>query len=187
MQASRLWTPSPALRRVNAGQRTAGVYPREHAGVDWLEFLAGAAHVVVAAVWLGAMAYSLAIVQPRVARFLGDERRTEELAAVLAAGARRKVLAVMAVLAISGAVLVLAAPEGERSGGWWALIAVKAVLLAVALAVFAHVSWRLWPARLFAGDEELPGVRRRFRFAAIALIGLVATGTVLGVAASALR
>jgi putative copper export protein len=122
--------------------------------VDWLDFLAGAAHVVVAAVWLGAMAYSLAIVQPRAARFLADERRTEELAAVLAAGARRKVLAVIAFIALSGVALVLIAPAGERSGAWWALIAVKAGLLGVALGVFAHVSWRLWPARLFAGPDE---------------------------------
>ena len=155
--------------------------------VDWLELLAGAAHVLVAAVWLGAMAYSLAVVQPRAARFLADERRTEELAAVLAAGARRKVLAVVALLALSGVALVLLAPEGERTGGWWALIAVKAALLASALAVFAYVSWRLWPARLFAGAEELPAVQRRFRAAAAALIALVAAGTLLGVTADSLR
>ena len=156
-------------------------------GVDWLELLAGAAHVVLAAVWLGAMAYSLSIVQPRTARFLADERRADELAAVLAAGARRKVLAVIALLAISGAALVLAAPAGERTGGWWALIVVKVGLLGVALGVFAHVSWRLWPARLFTSDDELPLVRARFRRAAVTLMALVAAGIVLGVAAGALR
>ena len=155
--------------------------------MDWLEFIAGAAHVVVAAVWLGAMAYSLAVVQPRAASFLADERRTEEFAAVLAAGARRKVLAVIVLLALSGAALVLLAPAGDRSDVWWALIAAKTALLVVALVVFARVSWRLWPARLFASEDELPAVRRRFRAAAIALIALVAAGTLLGVAAGALR
>jgi hypothetical protein len=97
------------------------------------------------------------------------------------------VLAVIAFIALSGVALVLIAPAGERSGAWWALIAVKAGLLGVALGVFAHVSWRLWPARLFAGPDELPAVRARFRVASVALIGLVAAGTVLRVAAGALR
>jgi hypothetical protein len=154
--------------------------------VDWLELLAGAAHVLLAAVWLGTMAYSLAVVQPRTARFLADERRSEQLAAVLAAGARRIVLALIAALAASGVALALVAP-GDRSGGWWALIAAKAGVLALALGVFARVSWRLWAARLFATGDELPAVRRRFRRAAIVLIVLVAAGTVLGVAADALR
>jgi uncharacterized membrane protein len=155
--------------------------------VDWVRFLAGAAHVLLAAVWLGAMAYSLSIVQPRAARFLGDERRTEELAAVLAAGARRKVLALMAGIAVSGVVLGLAIPSGDRSGAWWALIVAKSLLLAAALGVFSMVSWRLWPERLFASDAELPAIRRRFRLAAFTLIALVATGTVLGVALEALQ
>jgi uncharacterized membrane protein len=155
--------------------------------VDWLELLAGAAHVLLAAVWLGAMAYSLAVVQPRTARFLADERHSEQLAAVLAAGARRIVLALIAALAASGVALTRVAPAVDRSGGWWALIAAKAGVLALALGVFAQVSWRLWPARLFATGDELPAVRRRFRRAAIVLIVLVAAGTVLGVAADALR
>ena len=57
-----------------------------------LEVLAGAAHVLVAAAWFGAMAYSLAVVQPRAVRFLADERRSEDFAATLASGARYSVL-----------------------------------------------------------------------------------------------
>lgn len=138
-------------------------------------------HVLVAAVWLGAMVYSLFVVQPRAGRFLDDDRRLEGFAATLAAGARYGVLAAVAVLAGSGAVLVADA-AASRDTAWWVLVAVKALLLAVALGLFAHVSWRLWPARLFAAADELPALRRRFRVAAYVLTSLVAVEVVLGAA-----
>lgn len=152
-----------------------------------LELLAGAAHMLVAAAWFGAMAYSLAVVQPRAVRFLADERRSEDFAAVLAAGARYSVLVLVAVLALSGAGLVAVGADDGRSNAWWALVAAKGVLLAISLAVFAYVSWRLWPARLFAGPRELPAIRARFRLAAYTLTGLVAAALVLSAAAIALR
>jgi hypothetical protein len=58
------------------------------------------------------------------------------------------------------------------------------VLLLVALAIFAWVSWRLWPRRIFALPEELPAVLRAFRVAATTLLSLVAIQFVLGVLAS---
>ena len=39
-----------------------------------MTFLALSVHLLAAAVWLGAMAYSLAVVQPRSQRFIQDER-----------------------------------------------------------------------------------------------------------------
>ncbi len=66
---------------------------------DRVTFLALSVHLLAAAVWLGAMAYSLAVVQPRSQRFIEDERRREAFAAELAAGARRPVLGVIALLA----------------------------------------------------------------------------------------
>jgi uncharacterized membrane protein len=154
--------------------------------MDVSEFLAGAAHVLAAAVWLGAMAYSLAVVQPRSRRFLEDEGSREAFAATLAAGARYPVLGLIALLALSGGALAALGGDAGRPEGWWALVAIKGAVLAAALAIFAWVSWRLWPARLFAAPEELGAIRRRFAIAAATLTGLVATGTVLGVAARAI-
>lgn len=126
-----------------------------------MTFLALSVHLLAGAVWLGAMAYSLAVVQPRAQRFIEDERRREAFAAELAAGARRPVLGVIALLAASGAVLVaLEAGDGTGSG-WWLLVGAKVALLAAATALFWHVSWRLWPRRLFATPEELPALRAR--------------------------
>ena len=155
--------------------------------------LAGAAlaatHVGAAAGWLGAMAYSLLVVQPRAEAALPDRMEYERFAVALAAGARWKVLAVCAVLALSGAGLVVLelADAGGRPPLWIALVAAKAVLLAVAVGLFAHVSWRLLPARLFALPDELPALRARFRAVAVALTAVVAAGLVLGAVADALR
>ena len=149
-------------------------------------FIAGAAHVLAAAIWLGAMAYSLAVVQPRSRRFLDDEESREGFAAMLASGARYPVLALIALIAVSGAALTAIGGDEGRPDGWWALIAAKAVILALAFALFAFVSWRLWPARLFAVPAERDAIRRRFAAVAIALVALVGTAIVLGAAAAAI-
>jgi uncharacterized membrane protein len=147
-------------------------------------FLALSAHLLAAAGWFGAMAYSLAVVQPRSARFLGDDRRSEAFAVELAAGARYSVLALIAVLAISGAVLTVDADS--QGTAWWVLVALKAVLLVAATALFAVVSWHLWPRRLFAPAAELPALRARFRRIPAVLTALVAAEIVLGAAAGTL-
>ena len=145
-------------------------------------FLALTVHLLAAAGWFGAMAYSLAVVQPRSARFLSDERRSEAFAVELAAGARYPVLAVIGLLALSGGVLTAEDAAGHGTG-WWVLVALKAGLLAAAAGLFALVSWRLWPRRLFAPAAELPELRARFRRIALVLTALVAAEIVLGAAA----
>lgn len=86
------------------------------------------------------------------------------------------------VLAVTGGALV--AVEGwDHSAGWRVAIALKVVLLAVAAAVFGWVSWRLWPARVFALPAEIPRWQRRFDLVGAALVGLVGAQFVLGIAA----
>lgn len=132
---------------------------------DLLRAILVVLHVGLASVWLGAMVYSLAVVQPRAERFLGGAPRYEGFAVTLAAGARWKVLGLCAGLLASGVGLIAIqlSAHGGASTLWYLLVAVKAVLLVSAVALFAHVSWRLWPARLFALESELPVLQRRFR------------------------
>lgn len=156
--------------------------------MTFARFVLGGLHAGVAAAWLGAMLYSLFVVQPRARAFLGSANAFEDLALVLAAGARWKVLGLIAVLAGSGSGLVaveVAAADDAVSRGWLALMAAKAVLLFAATAVFAVVSWRLWPARLFTPPAELAAVQDRFRRVALVLTALVVTALVAGVAADA--
>jgi hypothetical protein len=157
-------------------------------------------HIGVGAVWLGSMVYSLGVVQPRVGRLFGDPARAEEVYREMAAGNRWRVIALIALLAASGVGLVpllaggLPGPHGEASRAglagergdawWWTLIAAKAGLLVAAAAGFWWVSWRGWPARVFALPAELPALHRRFRRVALVMTGLVGAAFVLGVVAA---
>ena len=58
-------------------------------------------------------------------------------------------------------------------------------VLALAALVFWRVSWRWWPARVFALPAERAGWRRRFRLAGLALMGCAGLASVLGAALSA--
>jgi Flp pilus assembly protein TadB len=139
-------------------------------------------HAGVGALWLGSMAYSLFVVQPRVARVLAAGP-AEDVYRELAAGNRWRVIALIAALAVSGLALV---PLSAHPSGWWLLVIFKTLLLVLATAVFWWVSWRGWPRRVFALPEELPPVQRRFRRVAIVMFGLVGLGFVLGVVVSRL-
>lgn len=52
-----------------------------------------------------------------------------------------------------------------------------------ALLVLVHVSWRHWPARVFAAPAELPGFRRRLAVLARVMLALVAAAFVVAVSA----
>jgi hypothetical protein len=140
-----------------------------------------AGHLLLGVGWFGAMGYSLFVLQPKAARyFAADDDAHEYFLTTLAHGARWKVVGVLAALAATGAGLALLA--GSRSGWWWLAVGAKAALLALAAAVFWLVSWRYWPARVFALPAERPALRARFRLAALTLLGCAGAASVLGVA-----
>jgi hypothetical protein len=125
------------------------------------------AHLALAAVWLGSMIYSLTVVQPRVDRFFPDLVRREEFLLTLAQGNRRPVVALIAALLTTDLAVLVGRPEVRLGYG------VALVLYVLAGAVFVHVSWRHWPARVFALPEEPPGFQRRLRRLAWTMLGLV--------------
>ena len=126
------------------------------------------AHAGVGALWFGAMAYSLFTVQPKLAAMVGgDAERVEDAQRILAHGNRWRVVALIAALWATGIALAVIEP------GRAAATVGKAVLLAAASALFWWVSWRGWPRRVFALQDELPALRRRFRTAALAMFALV--------------
>ncbi len=141
------------------------------------------AHAGLAAAWVGGMAYSLFVVQPKLKKYFGareDERET--LTAIIASGNRYKVLGLIGVIAATGVVLLLLDREH-----WW-LHAVKAALLVAATAIFWYVSWRHWPRRIFATAAERPGLQRQLITLATLMLGLAGTAFALGVVGrSALR
>lgn len=140
-------------------------------------------HLSLAGVWLGAMAYSLVVVQPRAARFFGSETEHEEFLLTLGAGNRRPVLAVLGGLAVTGALIPVTTGPTATQG---ALYVAEGVLLVAAAAVFARVSWLLWPRRAFALPDEWPAHRSALRRHALAMVGLVGGAFTLAVVAATL-
>jgi hypothetical protein len=123
-------------------------------------------HAGVGALWLGAMAYSLFTVQPKLAAMVGGD--TEDAQRILAHGNRWRVVALIGALWASG--IALAFTDAASDNG---ALAAKAILLAAASALFWWISWRAWPRRVFALPDELPALRRRFRAVAFAMLGLI--------------
>jgi hypothetical protein len=144
--------------------------------------LLGLIHIGIGAVWLGSMVYSLGVVQPRIGRLFPDPAKSEDVYRELAAGNRWRVVAMIAFLALSGAALLLDARD--RTSTWWFLIAAKVGLLGAAAVCFWWVSWRGWPARVFALPAELPALHRRFRRIALLMTTLVGLAFALGVLAA---
>jgi Flp pilus assembly protein TadB len=136
-------------------------------------------HAGLAAAWVGGMAYSLFVVQPKLRRFFGPEEDSREaLTAVIASGNRWKVLGLVAVVAATGLALLWLVDTHL-----W-IHAIKAVLLLVATGIFWFVSWRHWPRRIFATAAERPALQRQLRMLATIMLGLAGTAFALGVAAA---
>lgn len=136
-------------------------------------------HAGLAAAWVGGMAYSLFVVQPKLRRYFGpDEDSRETLTAVIASGNRWKVLGLIAVIAATGLGLL-----ALTDSPWWIHL-VKAVLLVAATALFWFVSWRHWPRRIFATTDERPALQRQLVRIATAMLVLAGTAFALGVIAT---
>ncbi|MET7426889.1 hypothetical protein [Dactylosporangium sp. NPDC005555] len=130
-------------------------------------FLLLTVHLGLAAMWCGSMGYSLVVVQPKVARSGFDDDRLEEFLTLLAQGNRWKVVPIVAALLATAAGIL--AVTGD------ALFVLVLLLYCAAAAVFADVSWRHWPARVFALPEERPALRRALKLRAWTMLVLVAT------------
>jgi Flp pilus assembly protein TadB len=135
-------------------------------------------HAGLAAAWVGGMAYSLFVVQPKLKRYFGkDQDGREQLTAVIASGNRWKVIGLIAAIALTGGAM-LAIDHAH----WW-IHAVKGLLLLIATGIFWYVSWRHWPQRVFATAAELPTLQRRLIILATAMLGLAGLAFALGVLA----
>jgi Flp pilus assembly protein TadB len=135
-------------------------------------------HAGLAAAWVGGMAYSLFVVQPKLKKYFGpDQEGRETLTAVIASGNRWKVVGLIAAIALSGLALLLLNHEH-----WW-IHAIKGLLLLCATGIFWYVSWRHWPRRVFATPAELPALQRRLIVLATTMLALTGLAFTLGVVA----
>lgn len=143
-------------------------------------------HVLGGGIWIGAMAFSVFVLHPRAERFFAGSSTFEDLLFTVVHGARWKVVAgIVGIIASGVALTVMRAPSTGTA--WDAIVAAKVGLLALSLALFCHVSWVLWPRRVFASAAELPAIRRRFRVVGVVMIACNAINMGLGILAGALR
>ena len=143
-------------------------------------------HVLGGGVWIGAMAFSVFVLHPRAEQYFQGSAQFEDFIFTVVHGARWKVVAGIAAIVASGAAL---AWRGWATGGplWHGLVLAKLGLLVISLGLFMHVSWQLWPRRVFAGPAELPAVRRRFWWVGVVMIVCNAGNLGLGIAAQLAR
>jgi uncharacterized membrane protein len=138
-------------------------------------------HGLVGAIWLGSMAFSLFVMQPRARAYFENQSDLEAFFATMGHGARWKVLLALGVLAVTGIGLAVVRWTHASSSWWLTLVGAKLVLFTVALGLFVHISWHLWPARLFASSQELPRLQGTFRRAGLTMLALAGLSTVLGI------
>ncbi len=136
-------------------------------------------YLVLTTLWLGSMVYSLALVQPKIARFFRDDEQREEFLVVLANGNRWPVVALIVGLLLSGGGVAFAG-SGAVSVGYTVAVGLDLV----AAGIFVDVSWRHWPARVFALSEEIPGFRRRLTVRATTMTVLVGVSYVVALTVS---
>lgn len=144
-----------------------------------------AIHVIGGGVWIGAVAFNVFILHPRAENYFKKSSDYEDFLFSIVHGARYKVLAGVAAIAVSG--VWLTAHHMGSPAPWTSLVVVKIALLLAALALFLYVSFVLWPRRVFAREDELPAIRRRFWIVGVAMIVCNAANMGAGLLARVLR
>lgn len=143
-------------------------------------------HVLIGAAWLGSVYFSLTVLHPQGREVFEDDARFEQFVIGLSNGNRARVLTGFAGTFLTGWALVALHMGQPHPTWWWGIVGVKTAVFFGALCVFWYVSWRLWPARLFAVEEEFATFRRRGTIMRATSLILVGIDTILGVLMHAL-
>lgn len=148
-----------------------------------LNSLLAMVHALAGAAWFGAMFYSLLVLQPRARRYFDRPAEFEVFIATLSQGARWTMLAAFGIIGVTGVGLVLSHSLESASRSWLLLVGLKALIFFAAFGLFVYVSWRLWPARVLALDDEIPRFQKVSRRLAATMLVLVGLSIALGILA----
>ncbi len=114
-------------------------------------------HVLGGGVWIGAVGFNVFVLHPRAKKFFAEPGRFEDFVLAVVNGMRWWVIA--GIVALGGAGLELLRVRALELD---AVLLAKIALLALNIALFWVLSWRMWPARAVAAAPELESLRRRF-------------------------
>jgi uncharacterized membrane protein len=148
-----------------------------------------AIHVLGGGVWIGAMVFSVFILQPRADAYFKRAADFEDFIFSVVHGARWKVFAGIVAILLSGVGLSVWPGHAIAAGNrlWMALYVGKLLAFAVAFGLFMYVSFVLWPKRTFATEDELPGIKRHFFRVGAVMVVANAVDMLLGIAAHVWR
>lgn len=146
-------------------------------------------HVIGGGVWIGAMVFSVFILQPRADAFFQRDADFEDFIFSVVHGARWKVFAGIVAIMLSGVALSVWPGHAIVSDDplWLSLYVGKLLSFVIAAALFCYVSWVLWPKRTFATAEELPAIKRHFFRVGAVMVVANAIDMLLGITAHVLR
>lgn len=142
-------------------------------------------HVWTWALYCGSITYLYFRLFPDMRRWLGSDDRFEEFSLVTGDGLRWWIFGALVAAGVTGGGLVLLRPRADSGSLWWALVALKAALFVVTVAVYAHVSYVMWPRRVFVSIAERPAEQRRFFRVALILMACLIGQLLLGALAHA--
>ena len=148
-----------------------------------------AVHVLGGGVWVGAMVFSVFILQPRAQLYFVRDADFEGFIFTVVHGARWKVFAGVLAILLSGIALSVWPGHAIRADDplWLALYGTKLLAFVLAAGLFVYVSWVLWPKRTFATAEELPAIKQHFFRVGAVMVIANALNMLLGVAAHVWR
>lgn len=141
-------------------------------------------HLWVWALYCGGLTHIYFRLVPDIRRWLASDERYEEFSLTTAHGLRWWIFGALITAGVTGVGLVLVRPQATDRV-WWGLVGAKAVLLLVTLALYAYVSYVMWPRRVFVATADRPAMQRRFLRVAWLLIGLLTSQLLLGALAYA--
>lgn len=142
-----------------------------------------AVHAFVGAIWLGSVYFSLMVLHRQSPELFESNEEFERYVAGLSDGNRWRILSAVAATGVSGIALVALSAERLHDPLWASLMGVKLAALLATLGVFSYISWRLWPARIFALPSELPELQRKGTILRATMFGLISLNFLLGIAA----
>jgi hypothetical protein len=155
--------------------------------IDVVGLLLRLLHLWVWALYCGGLTYIYFSFVPGVRRWLTSDQRDEELALATADGLRWWIFGAILTADATDGGLVLVRAATPAPWLWWAIVGIKTALFLATLALYAYVSYVMWPRRIFAAAEDRPAVRRRFLRVAWLLIALLTSQLLLGAAAHVAR
>lgn len=147
--------------------------------------LVAGVHGIGGGVWIGAVAFNLFVLTPRARAWFRHSGEHEDFVFSVVHGLRWPVLA--GALAVVGSGVARWRSDLPGASPLWATLMLGKIACAtISLGLFAIVTLRLWPRRLFATEAELPAIRRTFFLIGVGIVGSNLSAAALGVLATQL-